>query len=55
MGMVERLVPDEMDWLIGLKRSGVLEVHTGPEELLGRRTTPWEEVAEGLLAADAGR
>ncbi|MFF8917280.1 hypothetical protein ACF08M_29210 [Streptomyces sp. NPDC015032] len=55
MGIVERLMPDEMDRPIGLKRSGVLEVHTGPEEVLGRRTTPWDEVAAGLLAADAGR
>ncbi|WP_177198694.1 hypothetical protein [Streptomyces colonosanans] len=55
MGIVERPARDEMDWLVGLKRSGVLEVHTGPEHVLGRRTTPREDVAEGLLAADAGR
>lgn len=55
MGIVEPLMPDEMDWLVGLRRSGVLEVPTGPEEVLARRTIPGEETAEGLLAADAGR
>ncbi|MFB7442060.1 hypothetical protein ACFC01_27680 [Streptomyces mirabilis] len=55
MGIVEPLVPDEMDWPVGLRRSGVLEVPTGPEEVLVRCTIPGEEAAEGLLAADAGR
>ncbi|WP_181647290.1 hypothetical protein [Streptomyces sp. WAC00263] len=54
MGIVEPLVRDEMGWPVGLRRSAVLEVPTGPEEVLVRRTIPGE-AAEGLLAADAGR